>query len=239
MIRLAICDDQYQESERILSLLSEFPQKSLFAEPVIFSSPDSLIDYQKSTFPFEVYLLDIVMPQMTGIELAAKIRVFQPDAAIIFFTTSPEHALEAYGVSAIQYLMKPVTAYTLYPALKKAIQWIGKREKTMTIDSKNGLVPIRVQDIRYVEYVNHILHYHIGELIIIGKSIRVNFCEAEPELFQDEAFLLTHRAFIVNMRHIRRMTNEGFYLDNGAFVPIAKSRLSEVRNKYLAFLVKR
>lgn len=239
MIRLAICDDSIIESEKILSLISEYPQKSIFTEPMLFSSPETLLTYQSGSLPFDLYLLDIVMPNMSGIELAMKIRVIQQNCVIIFFTTSPEFALEAYSVSALQYLMKPVTTYSLYPALDKAIKWIGKKDKTLTIDSKIGLIPVFVQDIRYVEYVNHILYYHLNDKVIMGKSIRVNFSEALPSLFSDEAFVLTHRAFLVNMNHIRKMTNDSFYLDNGEYVPIAKTRLAIVRTEYLSYLVKR
>ncbi len=56
----------------------------------------------------DVALLDINMPDMSGLELAAEIKKIRPDTAIVFLTGYSEYALQAYKVHAIGYLMKPV-----------------------------------------------------------------------------------------------------------------------------------
>ena len=54
------------------------------------------------------------MPDITGMELARKIRSFDKSADIIFLTTSPEYAVESYTVKATNYLMKPIVPERFY-----------------------------------------------------------------------------------------------------------------------------
>ena len=57
---------------------------------------------------YDIYLLDVVMPGLNGIELAKEIRSSDKAADIIFLTSSPEFAVESYTVKASNYLVKPV-----------------------------------------------------------------------------------------------------------------------------------
>ena len=66
-----------------------------------------------SEHPVDLALLDVEMPGMTGIELAAAIKERQPDVAVIFVTAYPNYAVSAFQVRASGYLLKPVTAEAL------------------------------------------------------------------------------------------------------------------------------
>ncbi|MEW7982059.1 MAG: response regulator transcription factor [gamma proteobacterium symbiont of Phacoides pectinatus] len=68
----------------------------------------------------ELLLLDVRMPGMDGLELAAELRRWQPPPAIIFTTAYSEHALDAFDSQAVDYLLKPVRAERLERALERA-----------------------------------------------------------------------------------------------------------------------
>ena len=77
--------------------------------------------------PVDIALLDIDMPEINGIQLAAKIKTKWPDTAIVFVTSYAQYAVEAFKVRAVGYLMKPVTKETLAADVAYALS--GKKEK--------------------------------------------------------------------------------------------------------------
>lgn len=58
----------------------------------------------------EIYILDMIMAKRTGIDLGSLIRKVGGDSVIIYITSSDEYAMEAYGVHAVRYLLKPVSS---------------------------------------------------------------------------------------------------------------------------------
>jgi DNA-binding LytR/AlgR family response regulator len=98
MLRIAICDDDRSDRERIHGYLSEYLEgKEIHAEVRVFDHPDKLIQECESFRP-QLYLLDIVMPMLTGIQAERELRWNQPDAQIIFATSESSYALESFDV---------------------------------------------------------------------------------------------------------------------------------------------
>ena len=77
--------------------------------------------------PVDIALLDIDMPEINGIQLAAKIKTKWPETAIVFVTSYAQYAVEAFKVRAVGYLMKPVTKEALAADVAYALS--GKKEK--------------------------------------------------------------------------------------------------------------
>ena len=116
-MKIAICDDNRQELSHILSLLDNYQAKQNLAFTICpFHNSRDLADTLSGT-RYDLFLLDIIMPDITGMELARKIRSFDKSADIIFLTTSPEYAVESYTVKATNYLMKPIVPERFYETL--------------------------------------------------------------------------------------------------------------------------
>ena len=111
-MKIALCDDDEKELSGLKEMLEhyEFMHHKLLTYREYTSSVELASQAPKERF--DIYLLDIMMPGMTGVELAREIRSFDKAAAIIFLTTSPEFAVESYTVKATNYLMKPVQEET-------------------------------------------------------------------------------------------------------------------------------
>lgn len=71
---------------------------------------------------YQLLLLDILMPGFTGIQAAREIRTFDSETKIIFLTSSPEFAVESYGVDAFYYLLKHIREGDLFPVLDRLPQ---------------------------------------------------------------------------------------------------------------------
>lgn len=118
----AICvDDERALMEHTVSLWRELPD---MVEVTGFTRPREALAWA-SEHPIDLALLDVEMPGMTGIELAAAIKERQPDAAVIFVTAFPKYAVDAFAVRASGYLLKPVTAEALAADVAYALS--GKR----------------------------------------------------------------------------------------------------------------
>ena len=109
-MKITICDDSIKDLLHTEKLLIKYkslhPDKEFELEK--FSDPSRL--YQKiSTGKLtDIYILDMLMPRRTGIDIGNLIRMSGCESVIIYITSSEDYALDAYGVHAVRYLLKPI-----------------------------------------------------------------------------------------------------------------------------------
>ena len=129
---IAVCDDQIEELEKLTALLQAW-QSDLHSDVRFqtFRSGGQLLDAARAE-RFTLYLLDVLMPGMTGMDAAREIRSFDAAADIIFLTTSPGFAYESYGVRAAEYLLKPISMTELTAELEKIHKKIVARLASLT-----------------------------------------------------------------------------------------------------------
>ena len=114
----AICvDDEPLVLQLTLSLFRDLPQ---FDRVEGFAGPLEALDWLEEHTP-DIALLDIDMPAMNGLELAARIREMHPETAIIFLTGYAEYALDAFKLHASGYLLKPINREKLYAEVNYAL----------------------------------------------------------------------------------------------------------------------
>ncbi len=123
---------------------------------------------------FTLYLLDVLMPGMTGMDAAREIRSFDAAADIIFLTTSPGFAYESYGVRAAEYLLKPINAKLLYPVLDKLYLRDQKPQDGLTVKSSGMLVRLPFSQLSYVEVNGKHLFFNMadGTVYEVAASMR-------------------------------------------------------------------
>lgn len=123
---------------------------------------------------FPLYLLDVLMPGMTGMDAAREIRSFDAAADIIFLTTSPGFAYESYGVRAAEYLLKPINAKLLYPVLDKLYLRDQKPQDGLTVKSNGMLVRLPFSHLSYVEVNGKHLFFNMadGTVYEVAASMR-------------------------------------------------------------------
>ncbi|MEK6243811.1 MAG: LytTR family DNA-binding domain-containing protein [Pseudomonadota bacterium] len=119
-LRIFIADDEAPARARLKELLADI--RGEIATTVVGESANGLevIDRLPGSAA-QVLLLDIQMPGMGGIELARHLCALENAPAVIFVTAHDRHAVEAFELNALDYLMKPVRAERLAAALKKAL----------------------------------------------------------------------------------------------------------------------
>lgn len=239
MIRIAVCDDMQQDLQSIALQIDQYlSAKNLVAEVMLFSHPDALMKAIR-TGSFHIYILDIVMPMVNGLELGKEIRRLDHETQIIFVTTEPQFALQAYSAFPINYLIKPVDKQQLFDTLTLAISRIDTAEEhTFTVKTTDSVRVVKLSDIACCEYHNHKVTFTMisGEELI-SCTIRKNYSEYILPILKDKHFLQCHTSFVVNMRRVEYFEKNRFTLFGGKIVPIAAKQYTVVRDSYLNYLM--
>ncbi len=215
-MRVLIVDDEQLARDRLARMVSDFDTYEVVGEA---ANGVEAVRIAAETLP-EVVLLDIRMPGMDGLEAARHFNEFEEPPAVIFCTAYEEHALEAFDLQAVGYLLKPVRKENLGTALAKA-QRVNKAQLAALADdgksrrshivarTRRGIELISVDDIRYFQAdQKYVTVRHSDGEIIVDDTLR----ELETE-FGDQ-FVRVHRNALVAARYIEgldRVHDSGHY----------------------------
>lgn len=237
MLRVAICDDIEAELKYIVELLNRFlADRNMTAQVREFEHPDNLMTVCEKE-SFHIFLLDMVMPMVSGLDLGRNIRRISTDAQIIYITTEPGFALDAYSVNPLHYLIKPVDKDKLFAVLDLAVEKVDfGGERAVTVKTKDGLCTLSKDSILCCEYAYHrVIYTLIGGKQIETASIRDSFSKHISPLLEDKRFLSPHASFALNMSFVEKLDKSGFILRGGVFVPVSGRQFTAVRNAYMSY----
>ena len=235
MIHCAVCDDDKSVTGYLHNLLNVYSAElecSTFGDPLILRSAVC------SGQMFDFYILDVIMPVLTGIDLAREIHKIDKDSAIIFLTSSDEFHRDAFEVEALQYLGKPVDKAKLYRAIDRVIRYVGeKTNERLPVQTKDGFNNIDISQIVFVESFRHILtfHQHDGATVqTLDSSLSL---EKLIETLQFPPFCVPCRGFIANMNYVDCLQKFRLSMSTGDAIPIPQKHFSQVRQQYSDYLL--
>lgn len=237
MLKIAICDDRKEDRDRMYQCVQQFCQERLLqAEIKVFEHPDELLCACEKLRP-HIFILDIVMPMVNGIEAARELRWNQPDAQIIFATSEESFALESFDVHPINYILKPVDKAKLFETLELALKHLHiKDEKTVAVKVKGGYRTLCMEDVMYVDYRNHVVSYHLlsGETVSTS-TLRIGFAEYLNQIHSEKEFVLCHESIAVNIKAVDKLTKTEITVRNREVLPVSKSRYAKVAEAYMDY----
>lgn len=239
-MKIAVCDDNIHDLSTMVSLLNDYKdlQKDyLIIEYTAFHSAVDLIAAMERGQQYEVVLLDILMPFMTGMDAAKEIRQFNQEVKIIFMTSSPEFAVESYSVSAYYYALKPIWKEKLYLILDRIIsEFENRKGSSLLIKSKHGLSRIYIHRLEYAEVIGRNILYHI----IDGSVIETvgTMSDLEKELLPNQSFIKPHRSYIINLAYVITLGQREIKMLSQSLVPMAKANNGAVKAAYIAYAFK-
>jgi two-component system, LytTR family, response regulator len=242
-IRTIIADDEPLARRQLRSLLERDPQVVLVAEAGTgFDARKAIRDFKP-----ELALLDIRMPHGDGFSVLEDL----PDPPyVIFATAHAEHAVRAFDVEAIDYLLKPFDDERFERAMRRAKDIIHGRRlmdlakdvvapavaaapatedpQRITIHEGRGISWVNVAEVEWIEAADYYaqLHAH-GQQHLVRESLQ----SLEDRL--GRAFMRVHRSALVNVAKIQRLDRlEGgelvAVLQSGTRVPVSRARRAEV-----------
>lgn len=233
-MKIAVCDDNQEELHRVASLLEDYQEeKTVSINLRLFGSSVELASIAQQE-NFDLYLLDVLMPALNGMELAREIRAFNTAVPILFLTSSPEFAVESYTVHAANYLLKPVSRESLFSALNDiSAQQKADRKNYIIVKSNIGVRKILLSQLVYVEAQDRRVIYHLqngGQVDCIAR-----FSAIAGELLKNIEFIQPHRSYLVNMSYINIIGTMDMELQDHTVLPLAQRRVAEIKEYYLAY----
>jgi two-component system LytT family response regulator len=118
MLRVIIVDDEELSVNRLKRILSESGEIEICHT---FLNPLEAYEFVKAN-PIHIAFLDISMPEIDGMRLSSLLTDLDASIDIVFVTAYDDYAVQAFDISALDYLMKPVTAQRMSKTLDKIIQ---------------------------------------------------------------------------------------------------------------------
>lgn len=232
MISIAICDD-VDLDRKLLRDAVETLALELDRPCTIdcFTDGASLLAAVES-HSYTALFLDIFMDDMDGVTLARSLpEGYQ--AFIIFTTTSPDFALEAIGLNAVHYLLKPVTREGLLEVYRRCTARLSSQPEAMleiTVDRQ--LTALLQREIQFIEANNKTSLIHTREACYkTYEPIHKLTERLDPALF-----LVPQRSFIVNMDYIDRFQKTRLILKNGQEITVGRQLRNEVARRYTEYL---
>lgn len=190
----------------------------------------------------DLVFLDIEMPNQNGFALFEYFD--QPEFVTIFCTAYSEYALQAFEVSAVDYLLKPISISKLQEAIEKAIKTRGQNQILQSVSAlrdnltvkqlqkiglplSDGLVFIKVEDILYFEADGSYTHVITNqEKYLVSKKIK----EFHELLSNDAHFFRVHRSYLVNIQKIKKYSKKDgatLLFENNKVIPVAREKKNE------------
>ena len=131
-MKILIVDDEALALSRLKRMLNSLGYEDITEA----NNPTDALEYVKKE-RFDLALLDINMPGSSGLELGYELRYHQDDLAIIFQTAYDEHALKAFDIGAVGYLVKPFSIEQLESTIER-VKVKDKSSEELRIMSKSG-----------------------------------------------------------------------------------------------------
>jgi len=244
-LRAIVADDELQARKRVTRLLEAMPTVEVVAS---CASAAEVLEQLRLTPSIDVLVLDISMPGLSGLELRARLPPGGP--AVIFATAHAQHAVEAFDLGVVDYVLKPITGARLAKAIERVNGRVLDRTNGRTLDhpsdraassaspdprlalaTRSGVILVDPAAILYARFdgtlvtVTTALTSWVTDLSLTELAARLPAC-----------FQRVDRRHLLNLDEVARLQPEptGGYLAitrNGAAIPVSRQSARQLRRR--------
>ena len=232
-MRVVICDDELLQREELREYIYKvFEEVEEELELLIFKSAEEVLKEKDVLNHTDIFILDIKMDEVSGMDLAKIIRKENDISEIIFITSLVDYIQEGYTVRAYRYLLKPINYEELKTHLLSCINDIKKKKDNfMMIENKGIVHKVPINEIMYIEVIKKELTIHTKHTNYKTKN-SMDKVEKELEKFN---FYRCHKSYLVNMKYIETIDKNEIII-NGNKIPVSKHRISDFKKKFTLLL---
>ena len=157
----------------------------------------------------DAVFMDIRMPGLTGLELARVLSQFKTPPPVVFVTAHDEHAVDAFELNAVDYVLKPMRDDRLSEAVRRIVEARGaaptpENDDNIAVELGGVTRFISRGDVRYVEAQGDYARLHTGSG---SHLVRVPLTSLEDE-WRESGFVRIHRSLLVALPHIEEVRME-------------------------------
>lgn len=227
MMKIAICDDE----SKILEDIKQVVLKQLDAQVFTFGSGEELLEATKMQ-QFDVALLDIDMPGMSGMDVAAALTESKAKTLIVFVTAHDELVYDSFKYHPFAFVRKNYLEKELIRTLEDCSKEIENLDKHFVFKADGKTVNLTLEDILYFEAESNYLVIHLADDVF---RMRSTMTAVENDLLA-AGFIRIHKGFLVNLEHIRLFNMEELTLDNKEKLPMGKAYAGAARTEILRYM---
>lgn len=231
---IAVCDDQVEELNEIDALLHAWEtERNIPLRRRSFQSVMELLE-EAPREKFTLYLLDVLMPGMNGMNAAHEIRSFDCAADMVFLTSSPEFACESYRVQALDYLLKPVDKGMLFRLLDRLYSQEQRPQEALVLKTSTTILRIPFSGLSFVEVIGKRLYFNMvgGDVRKVAGSLK----DYEELLLARPEFMRVHRSYIVNMLQAEEFSSSHIRTFSGKDIPVSRLLYPQLQKDYMSLL---
>ncbi len=246
MIKAIIIEDEAKAAELLSEMVHEIEPRIQIVDKC--ADLPTAVKSIKKNMP-DLVFLDVELPIYNGLQL---LNFFNPDEIkfrIIFTTASHQHAIQAFNMSAVDYVLKPIQYDKLTNAIQKFLENQSKGEqipygalkdnyfsngnKKIVVPLMNGFEIIKLKDILYIKAEGSYAHIHQENGSSLTVSHNLKYYE---DIFCGEInFIRVHRSYLVNINFVKRISrNDGAILvmENNSELPVALDKIDSILNYF-------
>lgn len=227
MINVTICDDEKIYIDKAKDILNSM---DMDFNLLTYSLGYDMLNGISASVLSGIFIIDIELPDINGLDAAKNIRAKSSSAIIIFLTNYNDYVFDGYKVGALRYVQKSKMDDELQEALSKAIDIIKDAEAYIIVDDANTIGKIYLSDIVYLEkYKKYVeIHLHTGETI-------KNRCTLSDvmSMINHPHFIEIRKGVIVNAEHIKQLEGLKLVMDNNVTHYISRNKIKDVKGKML------
>lgn len=233
-ICILIADDDLASREILRLFIDMIKEVQIVSE---VGSGEELIEGIIKYKP-DIALVDINMPGISGIDAIKMCSELSPSLQVIFTTGFNEFAVEAFNLSAVDYLVKPIERTRLVLAIERAMKSLNQLNSISSKKSMNKKISIRSQNTFVYLVVDDILFIEVEARKSVVHTLQNRFETTDSLLeFEEklpEYFFRTHRSYLVNLRKISRIESSGetflaYFANYKKCAHISKLKIQEVQ----------
>ena len=232
-MNIAICDNEAVYRSQVQKVVETYAATHSAADIslALFERADDLLESARKLGGYDIYILDILMPGMDGIELGRQLREANFDGKILYLTSSQEYAVSAFSVKAYNYILKPIDEGALMAALHDAVSFVVTHPtRSLLVKTRDAAVRLSVDSIMYAELIRRCIVYHlVGGKIVESTTIRTGFSEAVQELLRSPNFVLCGTSLVINLRYVTLVDTESLVFQDRERLLLSKKTCRELR----------
>lgn len=242
VLKIALCDDSPIQLRGIVIVLnkiqdyikSESTHNITFDLELFENGLDLLARMQQTEF--DVFILDIMMERLDGLDLAHKIQIrYHWKAHIILLTSYEKYALKAHEVGAFRYVLKNNMEDGLKKGLLHLLNILEGPIKPYTLSDHKLLLPAPPDSMYYLKSDNHYVLFFYGHFGLRQSPLYPGPLALYARTLAPFDFIYCHRSYLVNVRKINKIRYTELLLSNDVRIPIGRDRKTEIEEAYSAY----
>lgn len=234
---IALCDDQEYYRKQLYNYLLEYQKdKNIIIHINEYSSGGELLQASFSQEgSYQIYFLDVNMPDMQGTTVAKELRNIGKNSVICFVTSFKEYAYDAFQVEAMDYIVKPINYEQLKKFMDKAIvlcrlhiEVQEAEKKYLSIQQRQTTIILEQRHILYIEKRrNQCVVCTNTEEILCYNTLKNLY-----EQLNSSIFMFTHQGYIVNFYHIKEIRSNMIYMGNNILIPVSRKYQEAIKKRF-------